>query len=166
MEQPQSGPMDGASPASNGDGTAMGGGPSMGGDPSMNGGPAMGGDPSMDGEDPMMGGDPATEDGGDDSTISIINQLSPSDKEAVRAYAESMLNRSESNNENGTDMADGSMEEDPMMESVVFTKKQLKKINESFRSTSNKEDGTKTVLNKKKTQTVSRKSPFNSPEFK
>ena len=119
----------------------------------------MGGDPAMD-------SDPATEDGGDDSTISIINQLSPSDKEAVRAYAESMLNRSESNNENGTDMVDGSMEEGPMMESVVFTKKQLKKINESFRSTSNKEDDTKTVLNKKKTQTVSRKSPFNSPEFK
>ena len=154
MEQPQSDPMDGASPASNGDGTAMGGGPSMGGDP------------SMDGEGPMMGGDPATEDGGDDSTISIINQLSPTDKEAVRAYAESMLNRSESNNENGTDMADGSMEEDPMMESVVFTKKQLKKINESFRSTNNKEDDTKTILNKKKSQTVSKKSPFNSPEFK
>ena len=135
MEQPQSGPMDGASPASNGDGTAM-------------------------------GGDPATEDGEDDSTISIINQLSPTDKEAVRAYAESMLNRSESNNENGTDMANGSMEEDPMMESVVFTKKQLKKINESFRSTNNKEDDTKTVLNKKKSQTVSKKSPFNSPDFK
>ena len=44
--------------------------------------------------------------------------------------------------------------------------KQLKKINESFRSTNNKEDDTKTVLNKKKTQTVSKKSPFNSPEFK
>ncbi len=135
MGQPQPGPMDGASPASNGDGAAM-------------------------------GGDPATEDGGDDSTISIINQLSPADKEAVRAYAESMLSRSESNNENGTDMADGSMEEGPMMESVVFTKKQLKKINESFRSTNNKEDDTKTILNKKKSQTVSKKSPFNSPEFK
>ena len=165
MEQPQSVPMDGASPASNGNGTAMGGDPAMGSDPAMGGDPAMGSDPAIGG-DPAMGGDPATEDGGDDSTISIINQLSPSDKEAVRAYAESMLSRSESNNENGTDMADGSIEEDPMMESVVFTKKQLKKINESFRSTNNKEDDTKTVLNKKKSQTVSKKSPFNSPNFK
>ena len=120
----------------------------------------------MGGEDPMMGGDPATGDGGDDSTISIINQLSPTDKEAVRAYAESMLSRSEGNIENSTDMVDDSMGEAPMMESVVFTKKQIKKINESFRSINNKGDDTKTVLNKKKTQTVSKKSPFNSPDFK
>lgn len=156
MEQPQAMPMDGASPAPNQD-------PMMGGeDPAMGGEAPMGNNPVMGGEDPMMGGDPAMggegpigDEDGDDSTTAIINQLSPEDKEAVRAYAESMLNKTE-------DQAGGN--EEPMMESVIFTKKQLKAINESFRDSEETRDD-KTKLNKKKSQTVSNKSPFNSPKF-
>lgn len=155
MEQPQAMPMDGASPAPNQD-------PMMGGDPSMGGEEPMGGDPAMGGEDPMMNGeDPAMGGEGDDSTTSIINQLSPEDKEAVRAYAESMLNKTENQaGENEEPMES----EPPMMESVIFTKKQLKAINESFRDSEETRDD-KTKLNKKKSQTVSNKSPFNSPKF-
>ena len=90
-------PMAVGSPSMGGD-PAMGGDPTMGGDPAMGGDTAMGGDPTMGG-DPAMGGDPSMGDdpamGGDsndDSTMSIINQLSPEDREAVRSYAESMLN--------------------------------------------------------------------------
>ena len=135
MEQPQAAPMDGASPASN----------------------------EM-GEDPMMGGDPAMGDNADDSTVSIINQLSPEDKEAVRAYAESMLNRAENPTAGGSDSMGG--EEPPMMESVIFTKKQLKTLTESFRGDNKETEDDKKQLNPKKAQNVSKKSPFNSPKFK
>ena len=51
---------------------------------------------------PMDGGAPEGDMGGgmegDDSTMGIINQLSPKDREAVRAYAESMLTRDEAQN--------------------------------------------------------------------
>ena len=159
MEQPQAAPMDGASPASN----EMGEDPMMGGNPAMGGDPAMGSDPAMDGEDPMMGGDPAMGDNADDSTVSIINQLSPEDKEAVRAYAESMLNRAE-NPTAGSDSMGG--EEPPMMESVIFTKKQLKTLTESFIGDNKETEDDKKQLNPKKAQNVSKKSPFNSPKFK
>ena len=163
MEQPQAMPMDGASPAPNQD-------PVMGGEDPMGGDPAMGGeDPMMSGQDPMMGGDPAMggespigDEDGDDSTTAIINQLSPEDKEAVRAYAESMLNKTENQEGENEEPMES---EPPMMESVIFTKKQLKAINESFRDSEETRDD-KTKLNKKKSQTVSNKSPFNSPKFK
>ena len=158
QEQPQAAPMDGASPAPAGD-PMMGGDPMAGEQPPMDGqDPAMGGDPMaggeapMDGQDPAMGGDPMMGDPamggdpmaggeapmeggeGDDSTMSIINQLSDEDREAVRAYAESMLNKSEGEQEApaGEDpmMGDPAMggEQPPMMESFIFTKKQLNKI--------------------------------------
>lgn len=190
QEQPQAAPMDGASPASSGgpmtgeqppmDGQdpAMGGDPMMSGpamdeDPMMNG-PAMGGDPMM--SDPAMGGEqPPMEGGeGDDSTMSIINQLSDEDREAVRAYAESMLSRSEDGQESPASedqMIDGPAmggEQQPMMESFIFTKKQLKSLMENFGPTEDelqKQDKRK-PLPRKKEKTVSTKSPFNSPKFK
>jgi hypothetical protein len=103
-----------------------------------------------------MGGDPNM--GGDDSTISIINQLSDSDREAVRAYAESMLNNANEEPNNS--------EESPVMESVIFSKKQLKKIFENFGPTEDELEKNKNTYSKKKTKTVSNKSPFNSPKFK
>jgi hypothetical protein len=165
--------MDGASPAPTGD-------PMMGGDPAM-GDPMAGGQPPMDGQDPSMGGDPMAgeqppmEGGeGDDSTMSIINQLSDEDREAVRAYAESMLSRSEGGQESPASedpmMDDPAMggEQQPMMESFIFTKKQLKSLMENFGPTEDelqKQDERK-PLPKKKEKTVSTKSPFNSPKFK
>ena len=171
--------MDGASTVPSGD-PMVDGDPMAGEQPPMDGqDPAMGGDPMMD--DPTMGGDPMAgeqppmegEDG-DDSTMSIINQLSDEDREAVRAYAESMLSKSEGGQEapagEGPMMDDPSMggEQQPMMESFIFTKKQLNTLMENFGPTEDelqKQDERK-PLPKKKEKTVSNKSPFNSPKFK
>jgi hypothetical protein len=133
----------------------------MGGDESMETSMTMGDD--MNNEDPMMNGEDTPmdspmdgEDEGDDSTTSIINQLSPEDREAVRAYAQSMLSKSDGLNDE--------TQQEPMMESFVFTKKQLTKIMESFRQSEIKKD--EKPLNKKYSKSVSKKSPFNSPNFK
>lgn len=186
-------PMGGASDVPQGP-DPMGGGmpsdPGMGGDPSMGpadmppadgngqldpnmgdmGGDPMGGDPSMD--EPMDGGE------GDDSTVSIINQLNDKDKETVRAYAESLLSTEEEND--GEDMGDEdapmggdpSMEDPnaqggaPMMETVIFTKKQLKTINENFLQMSDDDEKQERKAGAKKGNKLNKKSPFNSPKFK
>ena len=140
---------------------SMGGNP-MGGDPGMGGDP-MGGDPGMSG-DPMggdpMGGDPGIGDGESDDTMSIINKLSDTDKEAVRAYAESMLSRDENNTQ------DSPGNEGQMMESVIFTKKQIKKIQEEIGPnkdyiSSERDNG----LQKKTSKTVKNNSPFKPKKF-
>ena len=140
-----------------GDPNAMGMDPNMaGGDPNAMGGDpnAMGMDPNMAGGDPnAMGGDQSGE--GSDDTMSIINQLSDTDKEAVRSYAKSMLSRDE------TQQTDAG--EQPMMESVVFTKKQLNKIQENFGPSQDElmKKNNRKGLPKKISKSGS--SPFNSP---
>ena len=171
--------MDGASTVPSGDPMA-GGGPMSDGQPPMDGqDPAVGGGSMTDdtamGGDPMDGAQPSMDDGeGDDSTMSIINQLSDEDREAVRAYAESMLSKSKGEQEapagEGPMMDDPAMggEQQPMMESFIFTKKQLSTLMENFGPTEDelqKQDERK-PLQKKKERTVSDKSPFNSPKFK
>lgn len=135
--------------------------------PMGNGDPSMENDPSMGGEEPMDNGGMPVE--GDDSTMSIINQLSPDDKEAVRNYAESMLARDETQSN-----PNGDMGEDPtmagtdgqMMESVIFTKRQINKIHENFNQKNNDaENLDNKPLGKKKGKTVSKNSPFNNPNF-
>jgi len=110
---------------------------------------AMGYDPNA------MGGDQSGE--GSDDTTSIISQLSDTDKEAVRSYAKSMLNKSDSQQENGD------ADNQPMMESVVFTKKQLNKIQENFGPSQDElmKKNDRKVLPKKISKSGS--SPFNSP---
>ena len=188
MEQPHAEPMDGASPMPNED--PMNGGqdpmvnnqPPMGGqEPMANADPMMGGEqPPMDGQDPMadadpmmggeqppIGGQDPMSDEGDDSTMSIINQLSDEDREAVRAYAESMLNKGEDTEEPMGE--EPPVDNAPVMESFIFTKRQLQTLMENFGPTEdeiqNKDDDRK-PLSKKKDKTVSSKSPFNSPKFK
>ena len=171
--------MDGASTVPSGDPMA-GGDPMSDGQPPIDGqDPAVGGDPMTHdtamGGDPMDGAQPSMDDGeGDDSTMSIINQLSDEDREAVRAYAESMLSKSKGEQEapagEGPMMDDPAMggEQQPMMESFIFTKKQLSTLMENFGPTEDelqKQDERK-PLPKKKERTVSDKSPFNSPKFK
>lgn len=136
--------------------------PNMGGDSmgTMDNGqldPQMGGGPDMGGEEPPM-------DGGDDSTMSIINQLSPEDREAVRSYAESMLSRDEE--QNGPDMGGDPNGGAPMMESFVFTKKQIKSINENLQNMEPEDDDKNKGLEKKKGKNISKKSPFKAPQFK
>lgn len=145
-----------------GDPNAMGMDPNMaGGDPNaMGDNPnAIGGDPNAMGEDPnAMGGDPSADGGdGSDDTTSIINQLSDTDKEAVRSYAKSMLNKSDSQQENGD------AGNQPMMEQVIFTKKQLNKIQENFGPSQDEliKKNDRKGLPKKISKSGS--SPFNSP---
>lgn len=76
----------------------------------------------------------------DDSTIGIINQLSDEDKDAVRAYAESLLSRNENDIEQGQEMSAGENDVTgvganmPMMENVIFSKKQLKMLKETLKN--------------------------------
>lgn len=129
------------------------------------------GDPSMEGGDMGMEGGEA--EGGDDSTSSIIDQLSDDDKEAVRNYAKSLLNRDESN-AGGEAMpgmeepaapapAPGQAGQGVMME---ITKGRLKKVqqklHETFRSQEDDEDETDRKQKKVKKNT-GKKSPFDSP---
>jgi hypothetical protein len=110
-----------------------------------------GGDMAPDdmGEMPEDGQEPMS--GDDDSTMGIINRLSDTDKKAVRAYAESMLDRDESQNANNE-----------MYESFIFTKGQLDKIHEVLLTTDDKQDEPINKTNKK-IKKGNTKSPFDSP---
>ena len=97
----------------------------------------MGNDPQMDNEPPVNGPDNDMENGiddnpADDSTMDIINQLSDTDREAVRAYAESMLARDETEDESGMDGDSMSNQPEPdnnqMFETFKFSKKQLEEM--------------------------------------
>lgn len=153
--------------------------PNMGADPMAGTDPSMGGAPSgpdpMAGEDPMMGGDePMPGDGedmggdegsGDDSTMSLFDQLSDTDKEAARSYIESMLNKDESQPDNQEAPEGGDMPQMPM-ESVIFTKGQLKKLNEDIGLGMDTErDDKKLEKRTEKTNKRVKSSPFNSPKF-
>ena len=125
-------------------------------------------DPGMGGED--MGGEAAGPE--DDSTASIIDQLSDDDKEAVRNYAESLLNRDE-NQSMGGGMEGTEAQAAPapqpgvMMEitkgRLKMVQKRLKeaKVNETFRSP-DKEDETDRKQ-KKVEKPHGKKTPFDSP---
>ena len=97
----------------------------------------MGDEPQMNGEPPMEEPDNDMENGtddnpADDSTMDIINRLSDTDREAVRAYAESMLARDETENEPGMDGDSMSDQPEPdnnqMFETFKFSKKQLEEM--------------------------------------
>jgi len=122
-------------------------------------GPNTDQDMNMNAMEPEM-----SDNNGDDSTMSIINQLSDTDREAVRAYAESMLNRDETQ-----DTPMDNMEEPvtPMQEgkSVIFTKKQLREMNENFGPTADELEKTKPEVFSKKTETNNNNTPFNKPKF-
>lgn len=128
-------------------------------------------DPGM--EDAGIGVEGGETEGGDDSTASIIDQLSDDDKEAVRNYAKSLLNRDEANA--GGEAMPG-MEEpsaaapapDQAGQGVMMeiTKGRLKKVqqhlSETFRSNDDDKDETDRKQKKVK-KNVGKKSPFDSP---
>ena len=137
----------------------------------------LGGDPNAEmpvGDDPAMG-DTGMETGadmesGDDSTASIIDQLSDDDKEAVRNYAKSLLNRDEAQPEDMAGMeeptstpAPGQGGQGVMME---ITKGRLKKVqqklHETFRSQEDDKEEADRVQ-KKVEKPRGKKSPFDSP---
>lgn len=112
--------------------------------------------------DDMMGGEPSSSEE-DDSTISIINQLSPEDKEAVRSYAESLLKRSEPSQEEQQED-----EMHPMMETITIKKGDMETLLENFGPSQDElfmnSDKNK-PLNKKAKKTISSNSPFSAPKF-
>ena len=68
--------------------------------------------------------------------------------------------------ENGPEPTDPAMGGEPMMESAIFTKKQIEMIMENFGPTEDElQKDDKKHLSKKNERTVSKKSPFNSPKF-
>ena len=134
----------------------------------------MAADPNagMPAEDPMAGADPnvgAAPEGGDDSTAGIIDQLSDEDKEAVRNYAKSLLNRDE------TAAPEEASAEEPaapapdqgqgvMMEiSKGRLKKVQKYLNEKFRENDRDDDNKETRTPPKKVNKKNFGSPFDNP---
>ena len=125
-------------------------------------------DPGM--EDAGMGMEGGEAEGGDDSTASIIDQLSDDDKEAVRNYAKSLLNRDEANA--GGEAMPGMEEPAPAPDQsgqgvmMEITKGRLKKVqqhlSETFRSNDDNKDETDRRQKKVK-KNVGKKSPFDSP---
>lgn len=130
-------------------------------------------DPNMMGdmENEMPMGDEMPMDNsemGSDETMDIINQLSPKDKEAVKSYAESLISKDESedNEEEVQDVPaqDGLNMETPMNETFIFNKKQLNKLMENFGPMDAElEKNEKPNLVKK--QKPIKKTPFNAPDF-
>ena len=125
-------------------------------------------DPGMEGEDMGMEGGEA--DGGDDSTASIIDQLSDDDKEAVRNYAKSLLNRDEANADAMPGMEEPAPAPAPdqggqgvMMEiSKGRLKKVQQKLHETFRAQEDEKEDSGRKQKKVKMNT-GKKSPFDSP---
>lgn len=157
--------------------------PSMSQGPNgMNGPSDNGFDGSMPQDAPMgdMGMDPNTApdmgmpDGADnaegsgDDTMSLFNQLCDKDKETARKYIQSMIDDQEGDipDDMGGEMEDPSMQGEPNpnmpMESIVFTKKQLVKINENLAALDDNEKQEK-PLGKKKEVDNKHKTPFSSP---
>lgn len=124
-------------------------------------------DTSGDEEMPSDNADESPEmpEGGDDSTMSIINQLSDKDRDAVRAYAESLLNRSEAPNE-GPQGEESTNQ--PMMESIKAKKGDWKRLLENFGPTQDEisvDSENNKSLTKKSKKSVVQDSPFNAPNF-
>ena len=128
----------------------------------------MGMDPNAMGEENMdMGEQPSpemgTEGGEDDSTMSIINQLSDEDKKSVRAYAESMLDKNKGEDENISNGENGEELAPPIPEGKTFTKKQLK---EEFGVKVDDFNNKKEIGTKPRKKIIRQDSPFNPPMFK
>jgi hypothetical protein len=123
----------------------------------------------MDGGDMGMG-DGETG-GGDDSTASIIDQLSDEDKDAVRNYAKSLLNRDETQNQDagmgGTEEPAPAPAPEQSGQGVMMeiTKGRLKKVQQRLHETfrSQEDDVDKTERPQKKVNKNHTRSPFDSP---
>jgi len=89
------------------------------------------------------------------------------DKADLQKWVEGMLDSilDDSDAGIGEESEEPDMEEPtPQMESVVFTKKQLDKINESFNITDSEEEKKTNTLEKKK-KTKNNNSPFSNPKL-
>ena len=136
--------------------------------------PMAGGDPNAMPEDPMAGADPAAggEEGIDGMDVQgLYDSLPNEDKDAAEGYLKYLKRKNEEGGvEGGEPMAGPNampadpMAQQPMMESVVFSKKQLKQIQEQIGTSGEKEPEEK-PLSSKKNQKFNSKSPFGSKRF-
>lgn len=93
---------------------------------------------------------------GDDSTMGIINRLSDEDKEAVRSYAQSMLEKEKEPEDKAEAPA-------PVQERI-FTKGEIQKMKDESLLDKGKPYSSDAPLEKK--MKVSKSSPFTAPVFK
>lgn len=157
--------------------------PNMGGNPPMPG-TSMGNDPNMMGSDPgmdaSMGADTMAGDGNPNKAKEDIQKnigkgcadfrnYQGQDKEELGKWVEGMLDSIDDESSDAGIGEDSEMppmdNQMPQMESVIFTKKQLDKINEEFGidNMSKKDD---IVKNQQKTKkNINNNSPFSNPNF-
>lgn len=159
IQAPMPEPIGNPDSISGGDPNAMGADPNAAADPNA--------DPNAMGADPMADGEA---EGGDDSTASIIDQLSDDDKEAVRNYAKSLLNRDEANAGETPGMEEPAPAPDQAGQGVMMeiTKGRLKKVqqklNETFRGQEDEREKPRTQKKVHATKEKGgKKSPFSSP---
>lgn len=123
-----------------------------------------------DGMDGGLGAGPQIDggaQGGGDDINGIYNQLSDTDKKAVRSYAESMLSRDEDKNNDGIPDAGGMGDGMPMQETFIFKKSQLDEMNENFGPMADELDDRQEdrKKNNKRFKDGKGNSPFKSPKF-
>lgn len=127
---------------------------------------SMGADPTAQGADPMAAGGDGTDMGdngsGDEKVqygTSIFQGLSPENQDAAIAYMQSMEDSEGNADENGE-------QQQPMMEQVIFTKKQINAIKENFGPSQDElmKKPDRKELPKKQTRSV-KNSPFSPPMF-
>lgn len=121
-----------------------------------------------DGGDMMNGQDMGMEGGPEGDKIASITstceQLSDTDLDAVKGYAESMLSRDENSNDDMNN-AGGMMSESRRYRDVVFKKRQLNEINENFGPTADELERTAPKPFSKKVKKQKNDTPFNKPKF-
>ena len=121
----------------------------------------QGNDANIGGNMPDMGSE-----GGSDDTMSLFDKLSDTDKEAARSYIQSMLDKNGDGDINGDEMGAEPINQPQMpMESFIFTKGQLNKLNEEFGIENLSGEKEEEKPNEKKVHTTNKKSPFDSPNF-
>jgi hypothetical protein len=95
-----------------------------------------------------------------------MKNLTDKDKETISAYADSLRDSSENNADE--EAPDGDMPNDggaPMMETVIFKKSQIRRINENLLAMEPKDEKNNAAPEKMKGNGVANKSPFKSPKF-
>ena len=135
--------------------------------------PTMGGDMNGDGmpDDPNAMGMDATggEEGIDGMDVQgLYDSLPDEDKDAAEGYLKYLKRKNENggNEQAGSEAGIGAMASDPtmaqqpMMETVIFTKKQLNKINEGVGFTDDERKPENKNLSTKKNKGYRKKSPF------
>ena len=124
----------------------------------------MGNEPPVDGGD-LGDGEPT---GKVKEIMDTANEISEKDQDTLLAYARSLKDASEEATEPNSEMPPqdpGMGGQPPMMESVVFTKKQIKKLNENFGEMNQELEREKELGHSTKPKTDKNKpvSPFDPP---